>query len=160
MVNDFHDPISSEEFKYALNVWSGAISGKIPVPEFNELPAGKIVWIELIGPNDKTITIARYKTAPSAKAIVAVIKAFATSRDECTSTRDKCTSIIMHLIVFEQIVTNPLFNKFVADRSLFSDPFLDLIRNIPIKVGEEGALNKLNMNYILERFEALANEHI
>ena len=143
----FHAPISIDEFRYAMIIWANIYTGKFMVPEFDKIPegSGPLILSCSIG-EGKSIVIYRQPGSLSFKALLAIGKEF-------YKFPEKCISILLHCTIFELILINPLFNKYVADRSVFDSPYLDIIKDIPIKIGEEGAINNFNWEYILQKFQ-------
>jgi len=148
MNNAFHIPISIEEFKYAIGIWSAAITGKLPVPEILSIPedSDNVVVLEFSIRNN-SIRFYKNKDHPALAAYIAVAKTFCDDPE-------KSVSVLLHCFILEKILTNPIFYQYTQDRSFFNGPYLDLIKDIPIKIGEERLLNNINMEYILEKFKS------
>jgi len=148
--NEFHIPITSEEFRYALTTYSCAVSGKLHVPEIAAAaadPDTKMVGISVSAGNT-TIRISYDKKNRSAAGLFAVAKEFIYSGE-------KAVSILLHILIYEKIITDPRLYPLTQSQLFFKGPFLDIIKDIPVKIGEEEHLNDLNMDYIMEKFRAV-----
>jgi len=147
MSDTFHAEISIEEFKYAIGIWSAAVAGKLPVPEILNIPAdsGPTVFIDISIDDNKKLAIYKPKDHPSLPAYLTILKEFSTDNK-------KRASILLHCLIYEKILLSPLFKSYIDNLSIFRSPCLDLIKDIPIKIGNEEMLNDLNMEYILEKF--------
>ena len=145
----FHTPISIEEFKYALGIWTNVISGKLMVTEFDKIPTdANILTLSFPVKNGSMITIYRKAGSLSFKALLAIGKEF-------YQDPEKCISILLHCVIFEMIILNYIFNEYIDDKSIFDSPYLDIIKDIPIKIGEENAIDNFNWEYILKKFKVL-----
>uniref|UniRef100_A0A6M3L9J1 Uncharacterized protein n=1 Tax=viral metagenome TaxID=1070528 RepID=A0A6M3L9J1_9ZZZZ len=145
----FHGPISIEEFKYALGIWASVLAGKLMVTEFDKIPtdAGMLT---LSFPNKcgQIVTIYRKPGSLSFKALLAIGKEF-------YQDPEKCISILLHCVIFEMIIINSIFDEYIDDKSVFDSPYLDIIKDIPIKIGEETAIDNFNWEYILKKFKII-----
>jgi len=150
MSDTFHAEISIDEFKYAIGVWSAAMTRKLYVPEISNIPedSGPMMCLEFATSDDKTIILYKEKDSPALPGYIAVAKEF-------TSDKKKLASVMLHCLIYEKILSSPLFKPYVDDRSLFADSYFKLIADIPIKIGEESSLNDLNMEYVLEKFKSI-----
>ena len=148
MNDTFHAEISIEEFKYAIGIWSAAVTGKLPVPEVLSIPAdsNKVVGLEFSVSDKKNIVIYKDRDHPSLPAYIAIAKEF-------SADSKKSVSILLHCLIYEKILFSPLFKSYIDDLSIFKSPYIDLIKDIPIKIDNEEVLNDLNMEYILEKFK-------
>ena len=146
----FHEPISIEEFRYAISIWSSVITGRLPVPEMLTIPenANDLVTIEFAVNSEKVIRIFKDLNSSSLPALIAVAKEF--SYDD-----KKKASILLHCFIFEKIITCPLLFPYTQNRSFYDSPYLDMIKDIPIKINEEPEINNLNMEYILEKIKSI-----
>lgn len=150
MNDTFHAEISIEEFKYAVGIWSAAVTGKLHVPEMLRLPedCGPTLCLEFSASDKKNIIIYKDKDHPSLPAYIAIAKEF-------SSDSKKSISILLHCLIYEKILSSPLFKSYIDNLSIFRSPCLDLIKDIPIKIDNEEVLNDLNMEYILEKFKSI-----
>ncbi|MBU2060502.1 MAG: hypothetical protein KKH44_01470 [Bacteroidetes bacterium] len=59
MNDPFHAEISTEEFRYAIGIWSAAVAGKLHVPEILSIPvdAGPVLCMEFSVSDKKNIII-------------------------------------------------------------------------------------------------------
>ena len=146
MENGFHESITSEEFRYAVSAYSLAVVGKLAVPEIEGIQdETAIIYLEAGG---RIIRVARKTNNPSLRGLFAVaneFKGFGT----------KAMSVLLHVLIYEKIVTNIKFNKFIKNPMFYNCKMLDLIKDIPIKIGEEECLDDLNMDYIMEKFKSM-----
>lgn len=150
MNDTFHAPISIEEFKYAIGIWSAAVAGKLHVPEVLSIPedAGMVFCMEFSVSDKKNIVICKDKNHPSLPAYIAIAKEF-------NADTRKSVSILLHCLIYEKILLSPLFKSYIDNLSIFNSPYLDLIKDIPIKIDNEEVINNLNMEYILEKFKSI-----
>ena len=150
MNDTFHAEISIEEFKYAIGIWSASITGKLHVPEMLNVPedAGQVFCLEVSVSDRKNIVIYKDRNNPSLPAFIAIAKEFS------ADTR-KSVSILLHCLIYEKILLSPLFKSYIDNLSIFSSPYIDLIKDIPIKIDNEEVINDLNMEYILEKFKSI-----
>ena len=150
MNDTFHTEISIDEFKYAIGIWSASITGKLHVPEILSIPAvsGPVLCLEFSVSDKKNIVIYKDRNNPSLPAFIAIAKEFS------ADTR-KSVSILLHCLIYEKILLSPLFKSYIDNLSIFKSPYIDLIKDIPIKIDSEEVINDLNMEYILEKFKSV-----
>jgi len=144
----FHTDISIDEFKYALGIWAHVFTGKLSVEEFDKIPAdaGLLTLSFPVGSDGEQVVIQRQPGSKSFKALLAIGKEF-------YQFPEKCISILLHCVVWELIMINPIFDKYIKSRAVFDSPYLNIIKDIPIKIGEESAINNFNWEYILQKFQ-------
>jgi len=145
MENGFHESITSEEFRYAVSTYSLAVIGRLAVPEIEKIQdEAAVISLEAAG---RIIRVTRQSDNPSLRGLYAVANEF-------KSCGAKAMSVLLHIVIYEKIITDTKFNKITQNPSFYRGNMLDIIKDIPIKVGEEEYVDRLNMDYILEKFKA------
>lgn len=146
MKDKFHAPITVDEFKYVLGIWANVTTGKLPVPEADKFPKDGTVSFEIPGCGEGSLFLFLNPNHIRFKPLIAIAKEFHTDVG-------KCSSLVLHFLLFEQILIDKRFRSYIDDKTLFEDTYLNIISDYPIRINN--VFKALNLDPVLEAFGGL-----
>lgn len=147
MNDKFHAPITIDEFKYILGIWANVTAGKLPVPEADKFPKDGSVSFEIPGCGEGSLFLFLNPKHAGFRALITIAKEFHTDKE-------KCSSLLLHFLLFEQILTDKRFGSYIDDKTLFEDTYLNIISDYPIR-SNNTAVTPFNLDPVLEAFGGL-----
>lgn len=147
MKDKFHAPITVDEFKYVLGIWANVTTGKLPVPEADKFPKDGTVSFEIPGCGEGSLFLFLNPNNTGFRSLVAITKEFGDDKE-------KCSSLLLHFLLFEQILTDQRLSSYIDDKTLFEDTYLNIINDYPIR-NNNAAVTPFNLDPVLEAFGGL-----